>query len=244
MSKSWKKYIHENKLVILFIVAALSFVIGFITYLASSFVKEPQGNLTRENVVDQLALGPQIPYNDPLISPAKISYPVVKNDDPYQGNTFADVTIFEYANIDCSDCLAQQRILDAILDQYGNTEVRVVWKGTATTPEGVLAQQAIYCADLQDKFWDYQLRVYEQYPEITRQSLSTLAASLELDVTVFDNCIDSALMEEKIYLNNGEAIDLGVDTLPYFFIDNYRFRGPLNDTEFRLLIDHFIAAHK
>jgi protein-disulfide isomerase len=244
MKNKDKIWLRKNGQLTLFVVAGVVFIFVFVAYLGNNLSFYSSTTNQEGDVVAHLAAGPRIPISDPFISPAKTVYPRVEVDDPSLGEKKAVVTIFEYASINCPECGRQQQILDRVLKDYSPEEVRLVWKGTATTEMGVLAQQAIYCADLQDKFWDYQLAVYIDSRSLNRRLLSVMAGKLGLQVDSFDSCLDSARLENKIYRNNGDAIDLSIDSLPYFFIDNIPFRGPLSASDLRQLIDYFLEQNK
>jgi protein-disulfide isomerase len=224
----------DDKIVWFFFATGMTFLM--MIFLLFFVLQNTDTNLSQP-VISEYAAGPKIPYTDPLISDAKIRYPKVLVDDARQGSTNAKVTIFFYCDLLSPLCQDQQGEINKLRTIYPETELRVVWKGTAATSEGFLAQQATYCANVQGKFWEYQQIVFNEQKNITVQSLEIIAQDLSLDMNEFNTCVAQAQMEEKVYQNNIEASDLGIDALPYFFIDNTPYRGFFSYQELGNIID-------
>ncbi len=183
------------------------------------------------------AAGPKISYNDPLIRDVKILYPKVLPDDVRRGSANAKVTIFYYCDLFSPLCKIQQDEIYKLLAIYPETILRLVWKGTASTNEGMLVQQAVYCANAQGKFWEYQHEVFMNQENIDLKFLESIAAALNLSVNEFNTCLNEGQMENKVYENNIEATDLEIDAVPYFFIDNTPYRGLFTSEELSEIIN-------
>ncbi len=189
-----------------------------------------------DTYLQSLAAGPNIERGDPLISDAKLRYPRAMLSDPQWGDKKAEVTIFVYSELLCPECIAQFQVLKAIKEKYDDKQVRLVWKGVAKSPKELLSGQASYCALVQGKFWQFVDRLMSDSGKASRLFYSDLAAELGLDVGRFNRCIDQELVLDKIYQNNQDAVDLGVDSLPYFFIEYYPYRGPLSENDLEMII--------
>jgi len=186
------------------------------------------------------AAGPKIPYGDPLIQDAKTTYPKVISDDVRTGNTNSRVTIFYYCDLLSPLCSQQQEEIYKLWAFYTDDILRIVWKGTASTPVGLLAQQAAYCANAQGKFWEYQQEVFKNQSNIDIRFVEVLAEQLNLATDEFRTCLYEGQMEGKVYQNNLEAEDMGIDALPYFFIDNTPFRGFFSSQELSEIINELL----
>jgi len=229
---------HKDNIVWLFFMAGMAlFILMFLLFFVSQSVKN---DFVSSNSIKKYAAGPKVSYSDPLITDAKIKYPKVLVDDVRKGSTNARVTIFFYCDLLSPLCKDQQAEMYKLWALYSEEELRVVWKGTAATTEGFLAQQASYCAQAQNKFWEYQQAVFLEQKNITTKSLEKIAQDLSLDMNEFNTCVAQAQMEDKVYQNNIEASDLGIDALPYFFIDNTPFRGFFSAQELGDIIDNLI----
>lgn len=224
----------DNIVWIFYMAGMALFILMFLLFFASQSVKN---DFVNSNSIEQYAAGPKVSYADPLITDVKIKYPKVQADDVRKGSASAKVTIFFYCDLLSPLCKDQQAEIYKLWALYSEEELRVVWKGTAATTEGFLAQQASYCAQAQNKFWEYQQIVFNEQKNIDTKSLERIAQDLLLDMNEFNTCVAQARMEDKVYQNNIEASDLGIDALPYFFIDNTPYRGFFSYQELGNIID-------
>jgi protein-disulfide isomerase len=242
-NKNIKKKINKQKdtIVWLFFIAGLGlFILMFLLFFSWQIIGS---NSVQNNVLQKYATGPKVSYEDPLISNAKITYPKVLVDDVRKGDANAKVTIFFYCDLLSPLCKQQQAEIYKLWALYPETELRVVWKGTAATTQGILAQQAAYCANAQGKFWEYQQAVLADQNNIDVKRLEDIAGDqslVQLVQSEFISCLQEAQMEDKIYQNIIEASDLGIDALPYFFIDNTPYRGFFTYQEIGEIIDSLI----
>ncbi len=239
MPKKSNKKSSNNKgfSVWVFFGAAIGLLFLFIVLF---FVKLYFYENSNSSAIIKYAAGPKISYGDPLIRDAKTVYPKVMSDDVRKGNTNSRVTIFYYCDLLSPLCSQQQEEIYKLLAFYTDDILRIVWKGTASTPVGLLAQQAAYCANAQGKFWEYQQEVFKNQSNIDIRFVEVLAEQLNLATDEFRTCLYEGQMEGKVYQNNFEAEDMGIDALPYFFIDNTPFRGFFSSQELSEIINEFL----
>lgn len=222
MPKKIKKLNKPSASIWLFFGAGM--ILFFLAILLFIF-NQSLNNLDDTRASVKYAAGPKISYGDPLIRDAKILYPKVLPDDVRKGLSSAKVTVFYYCDLFSPLCKEQQNEIYKLLAIYPETVLRIVWKGTASTNEGMLAQQAVYCANAQGKFWEFQKEVFANQTNIDLKFLETIASALNLSLIEFNSCLNEGQMEGKVYENNIEATDLNIDAVPYFFIDNTPYRG-------------------
>lgn len=86
------------------------------------------------------------------------------------------------------------------------------------------AAQASYCAEDQGKYWEYHNHLYNsQESQIDNgwansERLKAFAFSLDLDMELFDDCLDSGKYTKRVQYNIDEAKKLGANGTPTFFI--------------------------
>ncbi len=224
--------------IIVFVFASLIIFVGLLLALAYQAVSvidriSSQSLSTQE----KLAAGDKINRGDPLISDAKLRYPRAMISDPQWGDKMAKVTVFVYSELVCPQCIEQFRVLQSIKQKYSDDKVRIVWKGVAKSPAELLYQQAAYCALVQGKFWQFANRLIDNPNDLSRLSLSKIATDLDLSVDQFNQCLDQELVLDKIYKNNQDAVDLGIENIPYFFIEYYPYQGPLTEQQLIEIIE-------
>ena len=86
------------------------------------------------------------------------------------------------------------------------------------------AAQATYCADDQNMYWEYHGTLYtSQESKIDNgwantERLKAFAFSLNLDMELFNECLDSDKYSKRVQYNSQQARDNGVNGTPGFFI--------------------------
>lgn len=164
--------------------------------------------------------------------------------DPAYGPESAKVTILEYSDYGCPSCQAWHNsgILQKIRDTYGN-QVRFVWKDfpviTSASPKAAEAGQ---CAFDQGKFWEYHDLLYAKSPAISTSELKAYATQLGLDMTKFNNCLDSGQNSPKVDQSTTEGHQLGFNGAPYFVVNGQKLVGPPSFETLQAIIDPILAA--
>jgi protein-disulfide isomerase len=167
--------------------------------------------------------------------------------NPQIGPKDAPVTIVEFGDYGCSSCLiwAAAGMRQQLLDKYGD-KVRFVWADfPVITPESPKAAEAGRCAYDQDKFWEYQDYVYNNYQGIEIPYLKYYAGEVGLDQAVFDQCLDSGVKKAEVNLDFQDAMLRSIDATPTFLInDKVAIVGMAPLDEFAAIIDPILAeAH-
>ena len=83
-------------------------------------------------------------------------------------------------------------------------KVKVVFKDYPLNgPDSKLAAEASYCAQDQEKYWQYHDEIYrnwggERTGWITREALTEFAVTVNLDTEKFNKCLDDNKYESKV----------------------------------------------
>jgi protein-disulfide isomerase len=167
--------------------------------------------------------------------------------NPQIGPKDAPVTIVEFGDYGCSSCLiwAAAGMRQQLLDKYGD-KVRFVWADfPVITLESPKAAEAGRCAYDQDKFWEYQDYLYNNYMGIEIAYLKYYAGRVGLNQAVFDQCLDSGAKKAEINLDYQDALIRSIDATPTFLInDKVAIVGMAPLDKFAAIIDPILAeAH-
>ena len=89
----------------------------------------------------------------------------------------------------------------------------------------IKAAEATYCANEQGKYWEYQELLFTSQQGIddgwaNPESLKVFAFDLELDMDLFENCLDSGKYDKKVRFNAYEAKKNGLVKIPSFVLVN------------------------
>ena len=162
--------------------------------------------------------------NSELITPAKL----IENGSPFLGNPDAPITILEWGDYQCTFCYKfHQNTLQIIDEDYIKTgKVKIVFKDFPLNgPDSKLAAEASYCAQDQQKYWQYHDELYrnwggERTGWITREALSEFAQTVNLDIEKFNECLDDSKHESKVNSLYEFGNNIGVDATPSFLVFN------------------------
>lgn len=173
---------------------------------------------------------------------AVISYPQINNFDPVLGPAKAKVKVFEYSDFFCPACLSLQPTLEQIEKLYGN-QVEFVYKGLLINsyPEGKNATKAAYCANEQNKFWEFKSLLSQNPTLLNQQAYLDYAKALNLNLQIFSACLSSARYESVINNNIADALKFNINSVPTIFVNNQKIEGAINFDILKNIIDSALA---
>ncbi|PIS32723.1 MAG: hypothetical protein COT39_03095 [Parcubacteria group bacterium CG08_land_8_20_14_0_20_48_21] len=185
------------------------------------------------------------PSDDPLIIEAHpVGAPEVSPTDPVFGPADAPVTLIEFSDFDCPYCKDVEQTLHKIATAYGNN-VRFVWKDFPLVelhPNTLPAHVAARCAFAQDAFFLYKDALYADQDTRALSDFLRFAEELRLDTEMFQQCLNRpdaplAVIEDSLT----EGMRHGVDSTPYFFVNNQEVIGAQDFATFQKIIDAELA---
>ena len=162
--------------------------------------------------------------NSEIITPAKL----IENGSPFLGNPDAPIIILKWGDYQCTFCYKfHQNTLQIINEDFIKTgKVKVVFKDFPLNgPDSKLAAEASYCAQDQEKYWQYHDEVYrnwggERTGWITREALTEFAQVVNLDTEKFNKCLDDNKYESKVNSLYAFGNNIGIDATPSFLVFN------------------------
>jgi len=153
---------------------------------------------------------------------------LISGGSPILGNSNAPITILEWGDYQCTFCYKfHQSTLDIINEDFIKTgKVKLVFKDFPLNgPDSFLAAQAAYCAQDQEKYWQYHDELYKNWGGertgwITRDSLEKFANTVNLDLDEFNKCLDEKKYEQKVTTLHEFGKEIGIDATPSFLVFN------------------------
>ena len=153
------------------------------------------------------------------------------------GNPDAKITIVEFGDYQCTFCYKfHDETMKKIDQKYIKSEnVNFVYRDFPLNgPQSILASEASYCAQKQNKFWEYHDTLYNNWGGentgwITKNVLLGFANDIKLDLDSFSQCLENSEFKQKVLDNEQFAREIGIDATPSFLIFNdselYRIIG-------------------
>ena len=173
---------------------------------------------------------------------------------PILGDPLAPITIVEFGDYQCHQCYNWfHNTKPMIMRDYIETgKANLVFVDFAFLgKDSPKAAQATYCADDQNMYWEYHNSLYtSQESKIDNgwanpERLKAFAFNLNLDMELFNECIDSEKYSKRIQYNSQQARDNGVRGTPGFFIvgsdyDQQQIGGAQPFSVFKRILDSMI----
>ncbi len=193
-----------NKKIPIFCIIAISIIIVIIASMYSSIDKTFDVNMTRTHGSISTAMG-----------------------SPILGDPLAPITIVEFGDYQCHQCYNWfHNTKPMIMRDYIETgKANLVFVDFAFLgKDSAKAAQATYCANDQNMYWEYHDSLYTlQESKIdngwaSSERLKAFAFNLNLDMKLFDECLDSEKYSKRVQYNSQQARDNGVKGTPGFFI--------------------------
>lgn len=196
-----------------------------------TIANQTMGNATNEQIVElseELSMGedqglPEETMEEESFTIGGIDLSMAA---PVEGDENAPITIIEFGDYQCPKCKGWfQNEKPQITSNYITKGIAKIyfldsaWLGD----DSIAAAQATYCADDQGKFIEYHSTLYNKQAGIqdgwaNLDALKQFANDLELDVEMFNQCLDSGIYADRVSHNTEVGASLGVVGTPYFFI--------------------------
>jgi len=153
---------------------------------------------------------------------------LIDGGSPIMGNQNAPITILEWGDYQCTFCYKfHQNTLDIINEDFIKTgKVKLVFKDFPLNgPDSFLAAEAAYCAQDQEKYWQYHDELYKNWGGertgwVTRDSLEKFGTTVNLDLNKFNNCLDKQKYQERVISLHEFGKEIGIDATPSFLVFN------------------------
>ncbi|EIJ66352.1 DSBA-like thioredoxin domain protein [Candidatus Nitrosopumilus salaria BD31] len=171
-----------------------------------------------------LVVYPQSEEDTKLLTSSRL----IDDGSPILGDPNAPITILEWGDYQCTFCYKfHQNTLDTIIEDHIKTgKVKLVFKDFPLNgPDSILAAEAAYCADDQEKYWQYHNELYKNWGGertgwVTRESLEKFATTVNLNLDEFNKCLDSHKYQNRVNTLYEFGKEVGIDATPSFLVFN------------------------
>lgn len=169
------------------------------------------------------------------VRPEKISI----NGRPIRGNENARVVVVEFSDYQCPYCgLFFRDTMPQLDKEYIQAgKIKYVFNNLPIAeihPAAFKAAQAVECAGEQGKFWELHDRLFSNQRALSPSDLTSQAKAIGLDMTKFNQCLESEKAASAIRTGLQEAASLGIQGTPAFVIALVDARNP-GDTNIKIL---------
>jgi len=155
--------------------------------------------------------------------------PVTERDHSL-GPADAPITIVEYGDYECPDCLNAVPIIRESRSILGD-RVRFVFRHfpqSSIHPHASIAAEAAEAAADQGKFWEMHEALFAHQKELAEIDLSHLALTLGLEIYKFETSRTSEQHHRRVLADYESGLRGGVNKTPSLFIQARRYLGTMD----------------
>jgi protein-disulfide isomerase len=141
----------------------------------------------------------------------------------FVGERDAKVTLVEFSDYQCPYCGRHfGQTWPQILAEYVKAgKVKYVFRDfpiESIHPQAFKAAEAARCAGEQGKYWEMHDRLFANQDALGLSELPDHAGALGLDVSAFQQCLDSGKFVDGIRADLADGLEAGVTGTPSFFL--------------------------
>ncbi len=147
------------------------------------------------------------------------------NSELVFGNPGAPITITEFMDFNCKECLSMHEIIKSEVASHPQ-EMRLIWKDAPRpkifSPDVSLAHQAGWCVAQQDqnKFWQFVDTAIQNTNNLQEVGLKNIAQGLNLNTDKWWQCTTGNAAKQNIAAGTQLLSQLGIPALPAIFVNN------------------------
>ena len=166
-------------------------------------------------------------YMENIIAAQQSSLLNLENGSPPLGSESAPITIVKFGDYQCEACYHWfHNTRSTVIDNYIETgKAKLVFMDLPFLGrDSPKAAQASYCAEDQEKYWEYHtiLYTFQDGPPDSgwadRDRLNSFAFSLDMNMDEFNECMDSSKYKQRVKANYDEAVKNDANSTPTFII--------------------------
>lgn len=159
----------------------------------------------------------------------KLDFPVCACDHVL-GSDAAPVTLVQYGDYETKACGEAHLWLKGALKRFGD-DMRIVFRHFPFNAQPLQAQRAAEAGEAaaaQRKFWEMHEVLFQNRGQLSDRHLRLYATHIGLDMAWFNR--DMAVQTHIVRVREDflSGIRSGVNESPAFFINGWRYRGPLD----------------
>ncbi len=171
-------------------------------------------------------------------APEHIVYPKITLDDPFIGPKTAELTITEFGCYVCPYTAKAEPVIQKVIEHYdGKVNFQFI---SYPVPHHKLSYTAALSADCaleQSLYQPYHDALFENQGNLTIEKINDIAQDLGLNMTQFNDCIDTDKYNKEIASDSLAGVQAGVMGTPTFFINEQKIVGPKPLKTFTKIID-------
>ncbi len=160
-------------------------------------------------------------------------------NNQWTGATNPKVTIVEFADFQCPNCISAYKTVREIGIKYKD-DVKIIFRDYPVYEGSINIAMAARCAGNQGLFWPMHDMLFQKKPNSDINTLTNLAVQLGANKNDFLSCMQSKKQLPYISKDYTDGINMGVTGTPTFFINGYKIPGNIPRDIFIMIIEELL----
>jgi protein-disulfide isomerase len=145
---------------------------------------------------------------------------------PHLGNVSSSLVIVEFGDFECPVCLEEYPAIRAITNKYPNDVLFIFRNYPIKSDNSSMLAQAGLCANDQNKFWQLHDKLFMNQGKMTNlDDFKKVAISAGVNWPKLEQCLTTEKYRDQVLKDTTDAIDLGAQGTPTFFVNGNRLAG-------------------
>lgn len=148
----------------------------------------------------------------------------ISAEDHQFGPADAPITLVEYGDYECPDCLSTFPLIEQLAEDLGE-DLRFVFRHfplISIHPRASFAAQAAEAAGAQHKFWEMHRLLYQRPGGLDDDELARLGLRLELELYRYENDLSTQRFANRVQRQADFGREIGVSATPTLFVNGRR----------------------
>ncbi len=150
----------------------------------------------------------------------------ISDSDHILGSKDAEVVLIEYSDFQCPYCGRHAPNLKKLYEELGD-DIAIVFRHFPLSfhANALSAAVASECAAEQGKFWEYHDALFANQSDLGKDLYEKIATDLGLNISDFNECLDSGKYENEIKAEMEGGSSAGVTGTPGTFVNGNLVKG-------------------
>jgi protein-disulfide isomerase len=177
-----------------------------------------------------------------------VTVDAINAEDWIKGNREAKVVLIEYSDLQCPACAFYYPLLKKLAEEFGD-KLAIAYRHFPLPQHqnAKLAAYAVEAAGRQEKFWEmhhliFDNQAYWKDKRSADEIFINYAQTLNLNLDQFKTDFASKEIRKKVEDAYSNAVRLGLNSTPTFFLNGKKISNPRNYEDFKNLILQAINA--
>jgi protein-disulfide isomerase len=155
---------------------------------------------------------------------------MIDGDAPSFGNPDAKIRMVEFLDYQCPFSKKTAPAVRAFMAKHTDDAFFIIRDYPITSvhdmaTDAAISAQCVFAKDGADKYWSYQDFLFQNQGKLTAGNMREAAIAVGVDATSLDACVIDQDTKSNIEKDTADALSVGVNGTPTFFMNGYRIPG-------------------